>query len=365
MAKYQEINNPYTLQFSYIPPQFIRREQITQEIINNYIRKVPTYRGMFITGVRGIGKTVMLGDIRNKISEYDDWITIDLNPETDLLDSLARSLYLIPKIKALFVKARLDFSFLGIGLSIENAQLVASNEEDALKMMLEVLKKTNKKIFITIDEITYSKNVAKFSHALSSYAGAGYDIYALMTGLSENINAIKNQKSLTFLYRAKIIELDNLNLAAIRIDYQRTMGLRENDAKKLAQETKGYSFAFQAMGYHCWNALCQYESFEKIDWQKLLDEFDATLYEMSYSKIWNELSAKDRQVLRSLNKLCIEQGKSDIRVEDIRADLIMTSNTFATYRKRLKESGVVSGNQYGYLSFALPRFGNFISEIDY
>ena len=32
--KFEEIKNPYTLQFSYIPPQFIERSIITNEIIN-------------------------------------------------------------------------------------------------------------------------------------------------------------------------------------------------------------------------------------------------------------------------------------------------------------------------------------------
>ena len=47
MSKFVEIKNPYTLQFSYIPPQFIERTLITNEIINNFIRDIPTYRGMF------------------------------------------------------------------------------------------------------------------------------------------------------------------------------------------------------------------------------------------------------------------------------------------------------------------------------
>lgn len=66
----------------------------------------------------------------------------------------------VPEIKALFVKAKLDFSILGIGLHIENAELVASNEEDAIRMMLEVLKKAKKKVLVTIDEVTYGSDVA-------------------------------------------------------------------------------------------------------------------------------------------------------------------------------------------------------------
>ena len=108
MFEQNENLNPYTLQFSFIPPQLIERTVITDEIISNYTRPVPTYRGMFITGVRGSGKTVLLGNIRSRIDTLKDWITIDLNPESNLLESLARGLYMIPELKALFIKARWD-----------------------------------------------------------------------------------------------------------------------------------------------------------------------------------------------------------------------------------------------------------------
>lgn len=357
---FEEINNPYTLQFSYIPPQFIERTLVTNDLINNFTRKVPTYRGMFITGVRGCGKTVMMGDVRNKIGKLDNWITVDLNPESNLLDSLTRSLYMIPEIKALFVKAKLDFSVLGIGVHLENAELVASNEEDALIMMLRVLKKHEKKVLITIDEITYNTDVARFSHAMSSYANADYDIYVLMTGLIENIKAIKNNKSLTFLYRAKVNELDSLNITAISSDYQKVFASSREIADKLAFCTKGYSLAFQALGYHYWNALCRNEDPEGINLDDVYRELDITLSELSYEKIWDELSNSDKKVLFAINALSKKNNNSLVKVEEIRELAEMTSNTFTTYRKRLIDSGIVDGKQYGFLSLKLPRFGEFI-----
>lgn len=362
MSKYEEIKNPYTLQFSYIPPQFIERTMATNEIISNYIRDIPTYRGMFITGVRGSGKTVIMGDIRNKINALDEWITVDVNPESNLLDSLARGLYIIPEIKALFVKAKIDFSILGIGLHIENAELVASNEEDAIRMMLAVLKKAKKKVLVTIDEVTYGSDVARFSHALSTYAGLDYDIYVLMTGLVENIKAIKNQKSLTFLYRAKVKELESLNITAISADYQNVLEISREKADELAFCTRGYSLAFQALGYHYWNAICRSDSKDKIDSQKVYTELDITLSELAYEKIWDELSASDKKVLKALNSLAKKSGEKSVKVDEIKKFVGMTSNTFNTYRARLLDSGVVDGKQYGYLSFKLPRFENFIDS---
>lgn len=362
MNKFIEAKNPYTLQFSYIPPQFIERTLVTNEIISNFVRDIPTYRGMFITGVRGVGKTVIMGDIRNKINALDEWITIDLNPESNLLDSLARNLYIIPEIKALFIKANLDFSVLGIGLHIENANLIASNEEDAIRMMLTVLKKAGKKVLVTIDEVTYGNDVAKFSHALSSYAGADFDIYVLMTGLNENIKAIKNQKSLTFLYRAKVRELDSLNITAISSDYQKVLELSRDQAGELAYCTRGYSLAFQALGYHYWNALCKNKDKEQIDIESVYEELDITLSELAYEKIWEELSASDKKVLKAMAVIVQKNNSNMVKVDEVRKAIDMSSNTFTTYRTRLIDSGIIDGKQYGYLSFKLPRFEIFVNS---
>lgn len=360
MGKFVLENNPYTLQFSYIPPQFIERITVTDEIISNFTRKVPTYRGMFITGIRGSGKTVLMGDIRNKIGKKRDWITVDINPESDVLKSLASSLYLIPSIKALFIKAKLDFSILGIGFSIENASNVASNEEDAVKLMLDVLKAEKKKVLITIDEVTYNRDISRFSHAMSSYANAGYDIYVLMTGLVENIKKIKNDKSLTFLYRAKIEELDRLNLLAISNDYKRTFDIDEKISDQLARESKGYSLAFQALGYHYWNDICKNGS-ANID--NIRDELYATLAELSYDKIWDELSEGDKKVMRAICNM-ISNNVTKIKIEELRNVLGDSSNTFNTYRKRLIEKGIIDGTQHGYVELVLPGFERFVKIQD-
>lgn len=362
MKGYTISNNPYTLRFSYIPPRMIERTVIMDEIIGNFVRDIPTYSGMFITGVRGAGKTVMLSEIRKRMGAGKDWITVDLNPESDLLDSLARRLFIIPELKRLFLEARLDFSVLGIGIHLESAELIASNEEDAVLMMLRALKKAGKKLFVTIDEVTYSKKVARFSHALSSYSSEGYDIYVLMTGLIENINNIRNKKSLTFLYRAKVKELDILNISLIRNDYQDALGLPFDLAEHIARESRGYSLAFQAIGHLYYDEICRCDSYDKIDQNKINNELDQILSELSYDKIWSELSDNDRAVLKAMSEIKDLTGKEYIKIEQIRNTTGMSSDSFTKYRSRLLERGIVDGSQYGHLRFKLPRFEQYISR---
>jgi len=360
MSLINKKDNPYTLQFSYIPPKYIERRIATSDIIGNFTRSVPTYRGIFITGVRGSGKTVMLGEIRNRMNELKDWIAVDINPENDLIHSLANKLYRIPKLKTLFMEAKLDFSAMGFGVHIENADLVAYSDDDVLEMMLGALKKKGRKVLVTIDEITYSEDVAKFSHALSSYASEDYDIYVLMTGLKENIDKIKNKPSLTFLYRAKEYEMDMLNITAISADYQKTLMISPEEAGRLAFESKGYSLAYQAMGYVYWDALADVGSVDNINKAEVYMQLDSILAELAYDKICEELSSKDIAVLKAVSRLMRENDTDSVKVEDVRREVNMTSETFATYRKRLIDSGIIDGKQYGFLRYRLPRFEKYV-----
>lgn len=346
-----QADNPFTLQFSFIPPQYITRKALTEDIVNDLDRPVPTFRGHFLTGVRGTGKSVLMAEISNSINARKNWIVVDIpDPSANIVETLAHNLCRRPGLRALFTEARLDISILGIKLSVEKAAFIASNESDALDMMLGVLKKAGKKVLVTIDEVTYCKEIGSFSHALSSYARAGYDIYVIMTGLKENIKAIKNDKSLTFLYRAKEHELEPLNISSIVATYRKVFEIPGETAEKLGWLTKGYSFAFQVVGYIYWNALC---SSDTVSIDDLLPDIDQYLAEFAYDKIWSELAPTERKVVIAIAKT------PDGKTSDIRKLLGMDSGKFGVYRERLIDKGVADGKEYGHLNLKLPRFAEY------
>ena len=75
-----------------------------------------------------------------------------------------------------------------------------------------------------------------------------------------------------------------------------------------------------------------------------------------YSKIWSELSAKDRIVAHGIAD--VKGGK----IKDIREYLHMETNEFNLYRKRLIKKGILSGEMRGYAFFTLPLFEEYIME---
>lgn len=341
------MNNPFTLSFGQKPLQYISRIAQTNQIIDNFKAEHPSTPIYMITGVRGSGKTVMMTSIANEIKKNDNWIVIELNPLRDMLQSLAAKLYSIPQLHDLFLKAKLDFSAFGLGVSIENASPV-TDIEDVLSHMLEHINRCGKRLLITVDEAVNSDNIKIFASSFQIFVRDNLPIYLLMTGLYENIYELQNDKSLTFLYRAPKITLEPLNYTAIRKNYMDIFNISADDAEKMTLLTKGYPFAFQVLGYLYW----EYRNDKSID--DILPEYDQYLQEYVYEKIWSELSSHDRDVLT-----VISSCGSD-RVKDIREKLGMNSQQFSVYRDRLKRKGVINTQEYGRISVALPRFAEFV-----
>lgn len=300
-----------------------------------------------VTGVRGSGKTVMMTNIADILSKRDDWIVVELNATRDLLQSLASRLYAVPRLHDCFLKAKLDFSAFGLGVSIENAAPV-TDVEDMVAKMLDQLQKLGKRLLITIDEVVYSEQMKVFASAFQIFIRQEYPIFILMAGLYENIYELQNNKSLTFLYRTPKIILEPLNLTAVRQHYKNIFALEEEKAERMAALTRGYPFAFQVLGYLYW------EHRDTMTLNEILPEYDQYLEEYVYSKIWLEISEKDKEILQVL------AVSGEIKVKNLREKLGLASEQFSVYRERLKRKGVIDTRQYGMVSMALPRFEEFI-----
>lgn len=340
-------NNPFTLAFGKKPLQYVSRIVQTDQIVEDYVADLVTNQIYMVTGVRGSGKTVMMTNIAGILAERNDWIVVELNATRDLLQSLASKLYAVPKLHECFLKARLDFSAFGLGVTIENAAPV-TDVEDMVAKMLDQIRKQGMRLLITIDEVVYSEQMKVFVSAFQIFMRQDYPIFLLMTGLYENIYELQNDKSLTFLYRAPKIILEPLSLTAVCQHYMDIFRLDKESAGKMAALTRGYPFAFQVLGYLYW------EHRDTKTMQEILPEYDQYLEEYVYSKIWSEMSEKDKEIMQKL----AESG--EIKVKDLREQLEMSSEQFSVYRERLKRKGVIDTRKYGKISMALPRFEEFI-----
>ncbi|MDO5155571.1 MAG: ATP-binding protein [Eubacteriales bacterium] len=336
------MGNPFTLTFGKKPTEYIIRRENIEEIESNFLENPARCQTYLIRGVRGSGKTVLMTAIAKEIAEQSDWVCVDLNSSQNLLDDLSYRLLDECEQSTRILDRGMDISVAGFGIgfgSKSDRDSVSRCEE-----ILNLLKKQKKRLLITIDEVCNDQSMKQFASQFQIWLRKEYDIFLLMTGLFENINAIQNDPQLTFLLRSPKITLEPLGISQIARQYEKALNITKDIAVQLGKETKGYAFAFQALG------MLYYDSEKTSSIEKILDKMDEYLDEYVYKKIWSGLSEQDRNVVMQLS------DDKAVKVKDICEATGMTSATFSKYRERLVNKGLITTQQHGYVELALPRF---------
>ena len=339
--------NPFSLSFGRIPPEYIVRSQIIDYVYETFTLDPVTTQNFIITGVRGSGKTVTMTAICEQFKNLSDWTIIKISPLDDILDTLLKSLKKILKAK----DPTITFGSAYLNVSIKEQEQSINSEIDEL---LEKFEKKHMHILITIDEITDTPQMRKFSSSLQLFITNNRPIYFIGTGLFEEFEKLKNISNLTFLYRTPKLIMEPLNIVAMAQTYQRIFHIPGKQALRMASMTKGYSYAFQVLGYLYWEEPGEPGEPGEFPTKRLLNRFDAQLADATYNKLWSNLSETDQRVVK-----CITDNEGG-KTKDIAAASEMDSNKFNQYRRRLKEQGIIDVSQYGKISFALPRFKEFV-----
>jgi hypothetical protein len=342
------MSNPYTLVFGQPPLEIIERKAQAERIISEFCQEHPSNYLNLVTGIRGCGKTVFITRIANRLREKSEWIIVNLNPQRELLTALAAKLNSDQVLNRIFREAEINLQAFGFGLGVKGAPPI-SDIEEALTRMLRSIRKHGKRVLVTIDEVTNSRDIRVFASAYQIFLREELPVFLLMTGLYNHIDRLRNAEGMTFLERAPRTVLTPLNFSAMVDKYVNTLKIKEDTAVRLAKATKGYSFAFQVIGYYAW------ENPDRLD--QAMEDAREYLFEFAYQKIWSELSAKDRELVLAIFRS--ETGE----VAAIRNLLNWTSNQFNPYRDRLLKSGIISSPQNGYVELALPWFGKYAAMV--
>lgn len=339
--------NPYTLVFGREPLQVIPRVSIVTDVVETFCEEPPSQQVYLITGVRGSGKTVLMTEISKQLGSRNEWVIVELNPERDMLHSLAANLSSRHNLAKLFQLAKINLSLFGLGLEVTGSVPI-SDIEVALERMLTSLHNHGKKLLVTVDEAASTSGMREFASAFQILIRKDLPIFLLMTGLFDNVRRLQDEKTLTFLYRAPRIDMRPLNIGVIASNYRKNLGLDGDAALHMARATKGYPFAFQVFGYFAW----RHGSWD----DRVIDECKQYLDEYVYDKIWSELSNGDKRVAHA-----IATAQSS-KVSDVRQVAGMSTNQFNPYRDRLVKKGIVDGATYGHVSFVLPLFDRYVIE---
>ncbi len=91
-----------------------------------------------------------------------------------------------------------------------------------------------------------------------------------------------------------------------------------------------------------------------------MDSYDSYLQSYVYEKIWQESSGKDREFLTAMSRV-----KGNIKhTSEIQAQSHMDDKALSVYRDRLIKRGIIKAIKYGEITFALPRFEEYVKQMN-
>ena len=343
------MRNPYVISFGRIPTQYISRRVLISDIIDALESDIIEEQAYKLTGVRGTGKTVTLTEIEKKIRENDNWIVVGIKSNGNIIEDIIANLYSSVPFLTSFVDANLNLTKFGIGLNLSNKSPVASLDY-ALKTILREVDRKGMRVLITIDEARKTKHMVDFIQEFQILIREELPVFLIAAGLYEDVESIENAEGLTFFLRAAKYEMTPLNHTFIRNDYEKTLNVSREVAEKMATITKGYAFAYQALGKYMWDLNAQDITEEVL---ALLDE---ALAEKVYRKIWSELAPRDKWFLEYIVK------KDKMSATELLEMTNKKHNEWSEPRKRLTEKGIIDTKIRGQIIVCLPRLKEFVEN---
>lgn len=326
------------------PGQNIPRLVEMNEVLDSFLNEPANQQIYMITGVRGCGKTVFMTEVAGELKKRKEWEVLELSTSQNLLASMAEALTKENRFTQ-FLKRGIGVSIAGFGVQLDSSKN-SSSPLIAIKETLDALRNHKKKLLICIDEVISNDYMKEFASIFQILIREDYPIYLLMTGLFDNINDLRNEKNLTFLYRAPEIRMKALNIKTIADNYHKNFQITDKQAAEMAKLTRGYSFAFQVLGYFTYR--------HEGNYNDAISEFRQYLEDYVYEKIWSELSNMDRKFMFAV--ACSESGKA----KEIKDKLGWENNKYTPYRNRLIKKMLINGDEYGYIKITLPLFEEYI-----
>ncbi|TPF85595.1 hypothetical protein BW13_09845 [Bifidobacterium sp. UTCIF-37] len=333
---------------------------------------------MYLTGARGVGKTVMLnalGDIARK----RDWIVIDetaeagfINRLIDVLNEEDRSR--LSSLTMPTASISIPGAPISASLNLGGAQFTAPAERalDFRRAMSEKLDKLEKKrrgILITLDEVQASSiaEIRSLATAVQHLIREQRNIAFIFAGLPSMVEDVINDDVLTFLRRAERKHLGDVPLDAVRQAFADTINANGKHANgevlsMLARATNGYPFMIQLVGYWAWRAS---ETGATADAEEItidaaergVAQAKLKLGDMVHGPAIDGLSAMARDYL-----LAMAQDDGPSATSAIAKRLERDQIYANVYRTQLIKEDIIYQSSYGYVDFKLPYLRDYLRE---
>jgi hypothetical protein len=385
------IKNPYSPGAGAPPAELVGREPVLSqaEILLGRIKARKPEKSLLLIGLRGVGKTVLLNEIQRKADEAE-YRTIFIEAHEDkplgplLAPYLRTLLYSLDRMAGIGNKAKralsalrgfvgslkLSYGDISIGLDIE-AELGFADSGDIeidLPQLLvavgEAALEHNCAIAILVDEIQYlsQKELGALIMAMHKLQQKQLPILLIGAGLPVLPGLAGESKS----YAERLFNFPHIGELSKKDAFKALqapalaagVSFEERALEKIYKMTQGYPYFLQEWGYMAWNKAksdpITYDIVKNAT-DEVIEQLDNNFFKVRFDR----LTPAERNFLRIMAEL----GQGPYKAGDVAEKSKVRLSALSSTRANLMKKGMIYSPSYGYISFTVLLFDQFMRRV--
>lgn len=382
------IKNPFAPGAGSPPPELVGRDPVLEQarVLLGRVKQKKAEKSMLLTGLRGVGKTVLLNEIE-RMAKAESYRTIPVEAHEDkalgplLAPHLRTILYELDRMAGAGDKVKRGLavlrSFIGalkievgdvtFGLDIEPEKGAADSgdlEIDLPNLFVavgEAAEERSSAVAVLIDEIQYfnQKELGALIMAMHKVQQRQLPLVLLGAGLPILPGLAGESKS----YAERLFSFPDIGALS---QPDAAKALREPahaagvvfEAPALAEVfrlTKGYPYFLQEWGYQSWNVAPASPITLQIvqdSTARVIPRLDQNFFRVRFDR----LTPSEKNFLRAIAHL----GDGAQRTGDIADALGVKISSLGPVRAKLIKKGMIYSPAHGDIAFTVPLFGEFM-----
>lgn len=369
---YDPIANPYAPGAGTPPPELVGRDRIIEdvEIAIRRIVSARTSQHQLITGLRGVGKTVLLGKltalaehvgfrvIRVEAIGGDDTLRSFLRQSRRVVEDLDRS----GATRALRSIESVSLTVAGTGLSVERFEATPDREAlaDVVTEMARVAADKESGIMMAIDEaqMVEGHDLRRILAGAHRCNQDGLPLFVALAGLPNLVGVVATAST----YAERMFQVtdlgpltpDQVTRAIVRPAAELGVNWSPEATEAIVDNSDGYPFFVQTWAYHTWNA-AQDEPISASDVKRAAPNASHALDSSFFAARTARIPPSEISYVQALASL----GPGPHRSGEVAAAAGKTTSQVAAFRDRLIREGLIYAPRYGWVEFAIPHFDSY------
>ncbi|WP_092782127.1 MULTISPECIES: ATP-binding protein [Actinokineospora] len=389
------VRNPFAPGAGQRPPELAGREKELQafEVVLERVARGRPERSLVLTGLRGVGKTVLLGELRS-MAVRRGWGAgkIEARPDADLRRPLSAALHrairdlavrhraperveqVLGVLKAFALKSNPDSAKLrerwqpGIDVPATQGRADSGDIEiDLVELFTEVAElaqDVGTGVAVLIDEMQDigADDISALCAACHELSQSGAPLVVVGAGLPHLpalLSASKSYSERLFRY----VRIDRLDRAdadqAVLVPVDREQaGITPDALAALFERSGGYPYFIQAFGKAAWDA-APADPITAEDVLVAAPEAEVELAVGFFGSRYERATPAEREYLRAMAELT--DGKDESAgTSDIAVFLGRKPSSLSPARDSLIKKGLVYSAERGRIAFTVPHFGRYL-----